>query len=193
MWVWSCITRLTSRRLLVTVLAVGLVMVMMTVVIATTATGTASRTATEARPLNIENAGRQPISWDREDPVMTAFASHTIARTASAEAKLRRLRRLAWLIDGAFHLPGTRFRFGLNSLIGLTPAAGDAVLAGVSLYIVNEARRLGVPRDKLAVMLRNVAVEAIAGSVPVLGDLFDMGFKANLRNLAILEEHLAGR
>ena len=122
---------------------------------------------------------------------MRAFTSSAGAfGTASIEARLQRLRRLAWLIDGAFRLPGTRFRFGLNSLIGLTPAAGDAVLAMISLYIVNEARLLGLPRDKLARMLGNVGIEAVAGAVPVLGDLFDMGFKANLRNLAIIEQHL---
>ncbi len=108
----------------------------------------------------------------------------------SMEARLLRLRRLAWLIDGVFRLPFTRFRFGLNSLIGLTPAAGDAVLAAVSLYIVNEARLLGVPGPLLARMVRNVAIEAIAGAVPIVGDLFDVAFKANLRNLAIIEQHL---
>ena len=108
----------------------------------------------------------------------------------SHDARLSRLRKLAWLIDGAFHLPGTRFRFGLNSLIGLTPAAGDAALAVLSLYIVWEARALGLPSHKLGRMLANVGVETLAGTVPILGDLFDMTFKANLRNLAIIEEHL---
>ena len=93
------------------------------------------------------------------------------------------------MVDAAFRLPGTRFRFGLNSLIGLTPAAGDAVLAAVSLYIVWEARALGVPQAKLTRMLANVGIEALAGAVPILGDLFDMTFKANLRNLAIIEDH----
>ncbi len=109
---------------------------------------------------------------------------------ATAARRLSRLRKLAWVVDGAFRLPGTKFRFGLNSLIGLTPAAGDAVLAGISLYIVYEAHRLGVPRDKIARMIRNVGIEAAAGAVPIVGDLFDMGFKANLRNLAIIEDHL---
>ncbi len=108
----------------------------------------------------------------------------------SMEARLVRLRRLAWLIDGAFRLPFTRFRFGLNSLIGLTPAAGDVFLAAVSLYIVNEARLLGVPTPLLVTMIRNVAIEAIGGAVPIVGDLFDVAFKANLRNLAIIEQHL---
>lgn len=122
---------------------------------------------------------------------MTWSAVHpSYASAASAATRLSRLKKLAWVVDGAFRLPGTRFRFGLNSLIGLTPAAGDALLTAVSLYIVYEAHRLGVPRAKLVRMLRNVGIEAAAGAVPLLGDLFDMGFKANLRNLAIVEEHV---
>lgn len=118
---------------------------------------------------------------------MTAFSSFAASSTT---ARIARLRSLAWMIDSAFRLPGTRFRFGLNSLIGLTPAAGDAVLAAISLYIVWEARALGVPGPKLAKMLANVGVETLAGAVPIVGDLFDMAFKANLRNLAVIEEHL---
>ena len=102
-----------------------------------------------------------------------------------ALARLKRLRRLAWLIDGVFKLPGTRFRFGLNSVVGLVPVGGDAVLGALSLYIIYEAAKLGVPRPQLARMLANVALEVAGGSVPVLGDVFDMALKANLRNLAI--------
>ncbi len=111
---------------------------------------------------------------------------------AEARARLRRLRRLAWLIDGAFKLPGTRFRFGLNGLVGLVPVGGDAILGALSLYIIYEAARLGVKRPQLARMLANVALEATGGSVPIVGDLFDMALKANLRNLDIIERHLAG-
>ena len=117
--------------------------------------------------------------------------SSTVDATLSHTARLKRIKRIAWAVDAAFRLPGTRFRFGLNSVLGLTPAAGDAVLAGISLYIVNEARKLGLPREKIVRMLANVGIETVAGSVPVLGDLFDMGFKANLRNIAIIEDHLA--
>ena len=112
---------------------------------------------------------------------------------ADTQARLRRLRRLAWLVDGAFGLPGTRFRFGLNSVLGLLPVGGDVLLGAVSLYIVYEAVQLGVPRPQLAAMLANVAVEVVGGSVPVLGDVFDMALKANLRNLAIIERHLGAR
>ena len=108
-------------------------------------------------------------------------------------ATLRRLRRLAWLVDGAFRIPGLRFRFGLNSLIGLVPGGGDAVLGLISLYIVYEAYRLGVPRAKLLQMAANIGLEVVGGSVPILGDLFDMALKANLRNIAILERHFGLR
>jgi hypothetical protein len=120
-----------------------------------------------------------------------AAAEHFFANT-NPMARLVRLRRLAWLIDGAFKMPGTRFRFGLNSVIGLLPIGGDAVLGAISLYIIYEAARLGVPRHKLARMAANVGIEVLGGSVPILGDLFDMALKANLRNLAIIEEHVRG-
>ena len=121
-----------------------------------------------------------------------AYASTAPLFTTDVQARLKRLRTLAWLIDGAFGLPGTRFRFGLNSLIGLFPVGGDAVLGAISLYIVYEAAQLGVPKALLAKMIANVGLEVLGGSIPVLGDLFDMALKANLRNLAIIERHVGG-
>lgn len=110
---------------------------------------------------------------------------------AETARRLVRLRRVAWVIDGALRLPGTRFRFGLNSLIGLPPGFGDAALALLSLYFVVEAARLHVPKQVQGRMLVNIAVEFGIGAVPVLGDLFDMVWKANLRNVALLERHFA--
>ncbi len=121
------------------------------------------------------------MAWAGTIPLSTASTPH---------ARLKRLRRLAWLIDGVFSLPGTRFRFGLNSVVGLVPVGGDAILGAISLYIVYEAAQLGVPALQLARMLGNVALEVAGGSVPVLGDIFDMALKANLRNLAIIERHV---
>ncbi len=108
----------------------------------------------------------------------------------AAARRLALLRRAAWLLDGAARVPGTRFRFGLNSLIGLLPGGGDTLLALLSLAIVWQARKLGAPAALQRRMLANVAIEFGGGLVPVLGDLFDMAFKANLRNLDLLEAHL---
>nr|WP_294507994.1 DUF4112 domain-containing protein [uncultured Rhodopila sp.] len=121
---------------------------------------------------------------------MARTATHAFFAAADTASRLKRLRRLAWMIDGVFSLPGTRFRFGLNSVIGLLPVGGDAVLGAISLYIIYEAAQLGVPGPKLGRMLANVGVEVLGGSVPIVGDLFDMALKANLRNLAIIEEHV---
>ena len=121
---------------------------------------------------------------------MTASTTWQYRNRAVPLGKIERLRRLAWLIDAAGRLPGTRFRFGLNSVIGLAPGAGDAVLTLISLYIVYEAAQLGLPRAKISRMLVNVAVEAGLGIVPLLGDLLDVVWKANLRNVAIIDEHL---
>ncbi len=109
---------------------------------------------------------------------------------SGAEARLRRIRRLAWLVDAAFVIPGTRFRFGLNSVIGLAPGAGDAVLGLLSAYIIYEAAQLGLPRAILLQMIGNVVIEVVGGSIPIVGDLFDVALKANIRNIRLLERHL---
>ena len=94
-------------------------------------------------------------------------------------------------MDARFGVPGTRFRFGLDGLVSLLPGVGDTVMSAVSLYIVWEARNMGAPTPLLARMLANVALDTAGGAVPFLGDLFDVAFKANLRNLALLEDWVA--
>jgi hypothetical protein len=106
--------------------------------------------------------------------------------------RLRRLRRIhgvARMMDTAIGIPGTRFRFGADSIMGLVPLVGDAGGALIGLYIVNEARRMGVPNDKLAKMIGNLAVDSVVGSVPLAGDLFDVFFKSHRRNLNIVLDH----
>ncbi|WP_313605167.1 DUF4112 domain-containing protein [Rhizobium sp.] len=106
--------------------------------------------------------------------------------------KLRRLRRLhgiARLMDTAIRIPGTGIRFGADSVFGLIPVIGDAGGALVGLYLINEARRMGVPSAKLVQMLGNLGVDAVVGSVPVAGDLFDLFFKSHRRNLDIILDH----
>jgi|SRR5215207_7125389 len=101
--------------------------------------------------------------------------------------RLGRLRRVGYLLDNSIPLPGTRFRFGVDTVIGLVPGIGDLIGGALSLYILLEAARMGVPRSVLARMGWNVAIDTVVGEVPILGDLFDAGFKANVRNLALLE------
>ncbi len=101
-------------------------------------------------------------------------------------ARLRRIRGLARLMDTALRVPGTRISLAADSVLGLIPGVGDFAAAAMSLVIVNEARRLGVPNDKLVKMLVNVGFDTVAGSVPVLGDVFDVYFKSNRRNLQLV-------
>lgn len=102
------------------------------------------------------------------------------------ERIIRRLSRLARLMDVQFRLPGTKFRYGLDGLIGLIPGVGDVAGAAISGYIVLEAKRLGASNWILARMIGNVLIEVVIGAIPVLGDLFDIVFKANVRNLRLL-------
>ena len=101
--------------------------------------------------------------------------------------RMDRLRRVGWLLDNSIPIPGTRLRLGIDQLIGLVPGIGDLIGGALSLYIILEAWRLGVPRGLLARMGWNVAVDTLVGEVPILGDLFDIGFKANIRNLRLLD------
>lgn len=103
--------------------------------------------------------------------------------------RLRRMRGLARLMDFAIGIPGTRISFGADSILGLVPGFGDVAGAAVSLIIVNEARRLGVPNDKLLRMLINIGVDTVGGSIPLVGDLFDVFFKSNRRNVDLALEH----
>src|SRR3546814_7025723 len=105
--------------------------------------------------------------------------------------RLRRLNNVARLLDTALRIPGTNIRFGADSLMGLLPVVGDASGAIVGLAIINEARKLGLPSGKLGRMLTNLAADTALGSVPVLGDAFDIYFKAPKRNIDILLDHFA--
>jgi len=104
--------------------------------------------------------------------------------------RLERLRAMSRLLDAAVRIPGTNFRFGLDALIGLVPGIGDAVGAVFSGYIVLQAARLRAPKSTLIRMVVNIALDTVLGAVPVLGDLFDMGWKSNMKNMALLEDHL---
>jgi hypothetical protein len=104
--------------------------------------------------------------------------------------QIERLRAMTRLLDNAFTIPGTRYRFGWDAIIGVVPGIGDAVGAIFSTYIILQASRLGAPKSVITTMIANVAIDTVVGWVPLLGDLFDFGWKANTKNLVLLEQHL---
>jgi hypothetical protein len=103
---------------------------------------------------------------------------------------LARARALARLLDSSVRVPGTGIRFGADAVIGLIPGLGDIGGAALAGYLVILAQRLGVPRAVVLRMLANVAVDTLGGTVPLIGDLFDVAFKSNMRNVALLERAL---
>jgi hypothetical protein len=119
-------------------------------------------------------------------------SSGSFERYSSGESRdeaLDRLDMLARLFDTAFILPGTNIRFGVEAVMRLVPGIGDAAASALSCWLLYEAHRLGVPKHVFARMAANVAIEGLVGAVPFLGDMFDVGFRANRRNVKILQEY----
>ena len=108
----------------------------------------------------------------------------------STQDALKRLESLGKLMDGAFVLPGTNVRFGLDAVIGLVPGVGDMVSGVVSSYLIWEARRLGVSKWVLTRMAANTLLDTTIGAIPLAGDVFDVMFRANMKNMALLRRHL---
>ena len=104
-----------------------------------------------------------------------------------SRAVRERLKFLAWLLDSSIPIPGTPYSIGLDAIVGLLPFIGDLIGVVASSYILAEANRLGVGRTILARMAFNVALEGVIGIVPLLGDLFDAAWKANMRNVQLLD------
>lgn len=107
--------------------------------------------------------------------------------------RLERLRRLTRLMDTRWRIPFTRIPIGLDGIASVVPVAGDTVTAVVSAYIIMEAARFDLPKTLVARMVFNVLLDWAGGSVPVLGTVFDIAFKANRMNLNLLHEHLERR
>jgi hypothetical protein len=101
---------------------------------------------------------------------------------------LEKLRAVTRLFDQAFGIPGTKWRFGLDALFGLVPGLGDVMGAVVAVYALHVARQLRAPGVVQVHMLSNIAIDALVGTVPLIGDIFDFVFKAQTRNLALLDE-----
>ena len=110
--------------------------------------------------------------------------------TAGSEADdLHRLDKLSQLLDNAFAIPGTRFRIGIDGIIGLIPGDRRCCRAALSIYVIFQAARLGLPISALLRMVGNVALETVVGAVPIVADIFDIVWKANTKNMALLRRH----
>ncbi|TXH14971.1 MAG: DUF4112 domain-containing protein [Gammaproteobacteria bacterium] len=102
----------------------------------------------------------------------------------------RRIELLEQLLEGVIEVPGLKRKVGLDAMLGVIPVAGDLIAAALGLYMVWEARNLGMSRWQLARMVGNVGFDTLVGAVPVAGDLFDFLYRSNSRNLRIIRKHL---
>jgi hypothetical protein len=118
-------------------------------------------------------------------------ASHpTPVRDETAGEALARLDTLATVMDSAFRIPGTNVVMGVDALLGLVPVIGDAISGAIGGYIIWEAKRLGVSRFLIARMTMNTTIDTVVGAIPVLGDVFDVAYKSNHKNVALLKSHI---
>jgi hypothetical protein len=118
------------------------------------------------------------------------MATDRAERERQGRLGLDRLRAITRLMDQAFGVPGTRWRFGLDALFGLVPGLGDIAGGLIGVYALRVARQLGAPGVIQLHMLTNIAIDASIGTIPVIGDLFDFAFKAQTRNLTLLDDWL---
>ncbi|MGB3201604.1 MAG: DUF4112 domain-containing protein [Nodosilinea sp.] len=110
--------------------------------------------------------------------------------TASQLRNLNRIRRISRLMDTAFKIPVVGLKIGWDPVLGLIPGLGDLIATVISAYVIVLAARFRLPRSVLAQMVLNIGLEAVVGTVPLLGDVFDAFYKSNVRNLKLLEAHL---
>ena len=118
-------------------------------------------------------------------PIVERYADPEI------EASVARIEAIARLMDDMFLIPGTSVRVGLDAIIGIVPVVGDLISQAISSYLIWEARQLGVSRITMGRMIANTAIDTVVGLVPFAGDAFDVAFRANKKNVALLKAHLA--
>jgi len=114
----------------------------------------------------------------------------TSESTSQTPSELPLLDLVARWMDSAFEIPGSKIRFGIDSILGLIPGFGDAATSLVSLFILHSASQQGVSRLTLSRMAFNVLIDFVVGSIPVVGDVFDVYWKANQKNVDLLRRHI---
>lgn len=125
----------------------------------------------------------------RLDEMMAQFDNMTGLGRDPASVR-QRIEMMERILEGVMMVPGTRFRFGLDALLGVIPVVGDLISAAMGAWIVWEARNLGMSRWQLIRMSANVGVDTAIGAIPLVGDVFDFAFRSNSRNLRIIRKHL---
>jgi hypothetical protein len=130
-----------------------------------------------ASPKSIRISDKETLEWSTtEEPA---------ARQSALDVE-----RLAHWLDTLFEIPGIRLRFGIDALLGLVPGVGDTVSTLASVYILKSASEFGVARVTIARMTLNIVIDLLVGAVPILGDLFDVYWKANRKNIELLRSHM---
>ena len=132
-------------------------------------------------------------SSSRSDAAVRPPTDDAVARDGAARdraAIISEFERVSRLLDSQWRIPGTSMRFGIDPLVGLVPGLGDVATGLVSAYIVLMAKRLGLPNHVMARMAGNIALDVVVGSIPLLGSVFDLFYKANRRNFRLLQEHV---
>ena len=119
------------------------------------------------------------------------YGGYNYGNTKSFERDMSEVRRLAHLLDEAVKIPIINYRVGLDGLLGIVPVIGDFSGFAISSYIIFKAHNMGVPRQKVSRMIFNSVVDVLVGSIPLVGDIFDLFWKSNKRNVRIIERHFA--
>ncbi|WP_437204959.1 DUF4112 domain-containing protein [Planctomicrobium sp. SH664] len=132
-------------------------------------------------------------NWESVVPLGPVVLLERGERVVDEQAVLERIRMLVDFLDNRFVVPGTGIRFGWDGVIGLIPGIGDVLTTAIAAYIVYLCRELGVPKHVQLRMVANVFVDLGVGAVPIVGDLLDVTWRANVKNLRLLERHLLKR
>ena len=127
---------------------------------------------------------RKEIKKLSEDPI----EHNPITRADDVDTEVAHLRRVSRFLDNSMRVPGTNYRFGADPIIGALPIAGDVVSSIFSLYIIYKSYLLGISKGTIARMTINIVIDTVVGILPVIGDLIDSGWKANKRNVDLLEK-----